>query len=261
MKNLTLSTLSMIIGLFSNVQAATIFEIQDGVSIYANDTAGHSGQYYDQTFNGDVNSPPISGADIKAAVTGNDLTKYARTFDYHIPTGPDNAYIDLTFGSDIYNGEGDDLVLFFAGNATVLSSGLQDYLFSIDVGADGSIEGSIDGTIEGGQMGVTDSTTFYNTSGVLENLPAGITADTITVEQKALYKVDFFASYALIDLDTFGFDQTTPLGDIRIYLGDKSIPALSGLGAYHLTAVPLPLSSVLFGSGLALLSLFRRKKI
>lgn len=254
MRNLTFCTLSLFFGLLSNIQAATIFEIQNDVSIYASDTVGHSGQYYDQTFNGDINSAPISGAEIKAAVTGNDLTKYVATFDYYIPTGPENAYIDLTFGSDLYNGEGYDLVLFFAGNSSITSDGVQDFLFSIDVGADESIEG--------GLIGVTDSTTFYNTSGILKNLPAGMTAESMTEADKTALDVAFFASYALIDLDNFDFDQTTPLGDIRLYLGDKSIPTLSGLGAYHTSApvvVPLPLSSVLFGSGLMLLSLFRRK--
>ena len=144
-------------------------------------------------------------------------------------------------------------MLFFAGNATTFLDGhYEDFLFSLDIGADGSIET--------GLLGVTDSTSFYNTSGVLENLPAGITADNITEQQMSDLGVSFFASYALIDLDAYGYDQTSPLGDIRIYLGDSSMPALAAVGAYHTTVVPLPLPALLFSSGLALLGWIGRRK-
>ncbi len=138
-----------------------------------------------------------------------------------------NSYIDLGFSGNIYNGDGVDLVLFFAGNGTNLSTGTFDYNFSVDIGADDSIEAS--------NIGVISSST------------------------SSIYGDRFFASYAMIDLDDFGFDQHTALGDIRIHLGDISMPALAAVGAYHTTAVPLPASLVLFGSGLTLLSLFRRK--
>lgn len=216
------------INLFSNVQAATIFDIQSGVSTFADTVTGSSGNYFDQTFNGDLSSPAITTSALSTAVTGSDLSTYAWTPDFHMPTGPDNAYIDLSFSSNIFNGAGADLVLFFAGNGTQFKDGhTEEFLFSIDVGANGSKEG--------GLFGVTTTTT------------------------SSIYGGSFYASYAAIDLDAFGFDQTTPLGDIRIYLGDSSMPALSALGAYHTSAVPLPMSALLFGSGLALLSLFRRK--
>jgi hypothetical protein len=239
--------------LFNNVQAATIFEIQDSVSIYADSVVNKSGDYYDQTFINFTTSSPLTISTLSATVAGSDLTKYAWTPDAHMPTGTANAYIDLSFADMIYNGDGNDLVLFFAGNGTTFQNGsYAEFKFSIDIGADGSIES--------GLLGVTDSTTFYKSSGVLEDLEAGMTSATITEEQKTSLGVSFFASYALIDLDAFGYDQTSPLGNIRIYLGDNSMPALAAVGAYHTTVVPLPLPAVLFSSGLALLGWVGRRK-
>ena len=217
-----------LVTLFSNAQAATIYEIQSDVSAYANNVVNSSENFYDQNFNKDLSSPYIDADALTTAVTGSAIDTYAFTNVFH-ETGTNDGYITLNFGIDIYNGAGADLVLFFAGNGTSLSTGIEPFLFSIDVGADGSKEG--------GLFGVTTTTTTTSN----------------------IYGDSFYASYATIDLDTFGFDQTTPLGDIQIYLGDSSMPALSALGAYHTSAVPLPMSALLFGSGLALLSLFRRK--
>lgn len=229
MKLLLLYIPLVFFSLFSNARAApvSIFEISDGVTIFSSAVTGSSGNYFDNNFNGNLNSP-IGGAALNNAVTGSDLTKYAWTPDFHQPSGPAGAYIDLSFDSDIFAGDGADLVLFFAGNGTNLSTGIEDFRFSIDVGADGSVEGAL--------MGVTTSST------------------------SSIYGNDFFASYAIIDLGLLGYNQTGPLGDIRIYLGDSSIPALAAVGAYHITAVPLPISAILFSSGLAMFSLFRRKK-
>jgi hypothetical protein len=236
MKHLPLYSLLALFALFSNAQAATIYDIQTGVSVYANTVTGHTGKYYyDQTYPVDLSSP-ITGNKIASAVTGGDLTSYAWSADSQMADGAKNAYIDLSFGSNvnIYNDDGADLVLFFAGTGTKFKNGdIKPFQFSIDVGGV-SLK-------DNGLMGVTSTTSVYNENdGIIGN--------------------EFFASYAMIDLDAFDFDQTIPLGDIRVYLGDSSMPALAALGAYHVTAVPLPLSSVLFGSGLALLSLFRRKK-
>lgn len=232
MKHLPLFFLLAHCALFNNTQAATIYDIQDGVSVYASSVTGHSGKYLDQTFAGNLNSP-INKKSLSSAVTGSDVKKYAWTADYHMPTGPDNAYIDLSFATSIYNGDGVDLVLFFAGNGTRFKDGhIEPFLFSIEVGGT-ALNNSA-------PMGVTTTTTAYNENdGVAGN--------------------EFYSSYAMIDLELSGFDQTTPLGDIRIYLGDSSMPALAALGAYHVTAVPLPSGVALFTSGLALLALFRRK--
>lgn len=229
MKHFSRYSFLALVTLFGNVHAATIYEIKSGVSTYATNVVSSSENFYDQDFNKDLSSPYIDADALTTAVTGSALDTYAFTNVAH-ETETNNGYITLNFGTDVYNRDGDDLVLFFAGTGTTFKDEhTEEFLFSIDVGNDG--------TYEGGLLGVTTSTT------------------------SDIYGGAFFASYAMIDLDTFGgFDQTTALGDIRIYLGDSSMPSLAALGAYHTTAVPLPLSSVLFGSGLALLSLFRRKK-
>lgn len=221
----SLLTLVAVLSLFSQAQAATIYEIRSGATTFAKTVVGSSGDFYDQSFiSFDATSPTNA---LSAAVTGNDLTTYAWTPNAHMPTVND-AYIDLSFGKNVVNGTGADLVLFFAGTGTNFKDGHSEpYLFSIDVGADGIKEGDV--------FNVTASTT------------------------DDIYGNEFFASYAIIDLDAFGFGDNESLGDIRIHLGDSSMPALAALGAYHVAPVPLPLSSVLFGSGLALLSLFRRK--
>lgn len=228
MKNLLLAISLTFVSLFSNAQAATIFEIQSDVIVYADTVNASSGDYFDHTFGGSLSEPNISSTQLSTAVTGADLTTYAWTADAHLPTGEPNAYIDLGFANNIYSGEGADLVLFFAGNATSLSTGIEEFLFSIDVGADGSLEGDL--------LGVTTSTT------------------------SSIYGDAFFASYAIIDLELLGLNQTEALGDIRIYLGDTSMPALAAVGAYHVTAVPLPLSAVLFASGISFLGWFGRRR-
>lgn len=229
MKHLPLISFALF-SLFSNVQAATIFEIQSGVTVYANSVTGSSGGYYDQSFGGSLSEAYINSTQLSNAVVGGDITTYAWTPDAHIPTGEPGAYIDLSFANNIYSGEGADLVLFFAGNATSMSTGIEDFLFSIDIGANGSIEGD--------KLGVTTSST------------------------SSIYNDAFFASYAIIDLELLGLNQTGALGNIRIYLDDSSMPALSAVGAYHTDAavVPLPLPAILFGSGLGLLGLIGRRR-
>jgi hypothetical protein len=251
MKHLPSYPLLAFLALFSNAQAVTITEIQDGVSVYANSVEHHSGKYFDQTFVYDdtltINknfSSPLSRNEINTAVTGSDLMTYAWTPDYNLPTGTgqNDAYLDLRFATDIFNGDGADLVLFFAGTGTKFKTEtpgefvFEPFQFSLDVGADGILETDAFG-----------ATTF------------GVT----TSETSDIYGGKFFASYAMIDLDNFvGFDTTTSLGDIRIYLGDGSMPALAAVGAYHTQAavVPLPLPALLFSSGLLLLSWMGRRK-
>lgn len=224
--------------LYSNAQAATIYDIKNGVSVFSDTYGGSTGVYFDQTFSDFATSSPLSNSELAADITGGDLTNYAWTPNAHLPSSKlpginpvNNSYVDLGFSGGIYNGDGADLVLFFAGNGTSLSTGIEEYAFSLDIGANGSIE-------------IADSSVITSTS-------------------SDLYGDAFYASYAIIDLDGYGFDQSTPLGDIRVHLGDSSMPALAALGAYHTTAVvPLPLPVILFSSGLACLGwIGRRKKV
>ena len=229
MKHLHLYSLALLI-LFGNVQAATIFEIQSDVAVYASSVEDKTGDYYDQTFTDFASSTALTKNQLAADVTGSDLTKYAWTPNANLSNPVGNSYIDLAFSGNIYNGIGDDLVLFFAGTGTTFKDGhAEPYLFSVDIGADDTIE--------------------------------ALNQGVITSSTSDIYGDLFFASYAMIDLDDYGFDQQTPLGTIRLHLGDTSMPALAALGAYHTTAVvPLPLPVILFSSGLALLGWIGRRK-
>ena len=237
MKHSIIYFIFSLLAVSANSQAATISEIQNGVAVYASSVVTSSGNYYDQDFVYDKSQSleknfdsPINSAALSTAATGGNLNTYAWTPEYNLSSGVDRAYIELSFANSIYNGEGADLVVFFAGTGTNFNDGTsKTYQFSVDI------------------AGVA-----LNNGGLF---------DVVSTTTADLYSDKFYASYALIDLDQFGFDQTTALGDIRLYLDDKSMPALAALGAYHVTAVPLPMSSVLFGSGLIpLLSLLRRKK-
>jgi len=238
MKYVLILSLLALLNLFNHAQAVTIDVIQQDVAYYAKNVTDNAGDYYDQSFVYDSSltpeknfTSPILDSELAAAVTGSDLTTYARTPDANLSTDPNytNAsYIDLSFGKTVraFNGEGTDLVLFFAGNATTFQNGdVENFLFS------------------------------FETTGFKSELLGVTTSDTSDI-----YNYDFFASYALIDLSDFGFEANASIGNFRIYMGDTSMPALAALGAYNATVVPLPFSAVLFGSGLALLSLFRRKK-
>ncbi len=231
MKYVLILSLLALANLFNNAQAALITDIQLGVTYYADSVTGSNGDYFDQSFAGDLSAPPVDAAQLETAVTGSDLTTYVRTFEANLTTDPNyvnNNYIDLSFGNTIkaFNGNGADLVLFFAGNATKFKdNSIQEYLFSFETGS-----------FKSDLLGVTTS------------------------KSSALYGYQYFASYALIDLSDYGFAANAIIDDFRIYMGDSSMPSLAAVGAYNATVVPLPLSSVLFGSGLALLSLFRRKR-
>jgi len=237
MKYSALYFLLSLLAVSTTTKAVTITEIQGGVAVYADSVMASSGNYYDQNFVYDSNltlqqnfASPINPAALSTAVTGSNLTTYAWTPEYNLSSGVDRAYIDLSFANNIYNGNGADLVLFFAGTGTNFKDGTsKTFQFSMDIG------------------GVS--------------LNGGGPFDVVATKTSDIYNDKFYASYAMIDLGLFGFDQTTALGDIRIYLDDKSMPALAALGAYNTSAiVPLPMSAVLFGSGLTLLSLFRRKR-
>jgi len=228
MKNILITIAIAASSVTASVQSATIYDIQSDVSVYANGIHGVIGDYYDQNFTS-LDSP-INQQTLKDNVTGSDLTTYAWSAEGNLPSGDGGAYIDLRFSQNLYNHEGNDLVLFFAGTGTLFKDGhTEAFLFSADVGIDGSLEAD--------NMGV-------------------LTSDTSDI-----YGDRFFASYAFIDLAD-SIDGITPFKDIRIFMDNTSMPALAAVGAYHTipTAVPLPLPALLFLSGLSVFGLFTRRR-
>lgn len=165
----------------------------------------------------------ISVDQLRADVTDTDESTYVLSLD---PI----AYVDLAFNTtNIYNGAGDDLVLFFVGT---------DFSFSFDLDVVGDNSGAMS----------------YSTS---------ITPVT-TIITDAFGEHTLTA--ASINLDDFGFASDVALTDFRILLGtDDSInmPAFSLAGGFHTSptaVVPLPLPMLLFASGLGLLGWAGRRK-
>lgn len=156
----------------------------------------------------------------------------------YVPNSP-SAYIDLGFnGYDIYNGAGDDLVVFIVGNNT--SFGLEVY----DI--DGKMVNKNTYSVAG-----DGSDTVYDNDGnwLCVNDANGDCA--------------YALSSVFIDLgDTLAGDVA--IGKLRILLGTDyrtpSGPAFSLAGGFYTTPVPLPLPAILFASGLGLLGWVGRRK-
>jgi len=145
-----------------------------------------------------------------------------------------NASLELGFnGFDIYNGAGNDLVIFIVGN---------DSPFELNVFDKSGA------TMSSGIFSVTtDNTVFDNAGNWLcvggsDNLCTG----------------GFPLSAVFIDFgDTIAGDIA--VGSIQLSLGNSAF-SLAGGFYTEPTVVPLPLSVVLFGSGLALLGWTGRRK-
>jgi hypothetical protein len=170
------------------------------------------------------------------------------------------AYIDLGFkGFDVYNGAGNDLVVFMVGNTTS---------FGLDVlDANGTV-------VNSGVYNVATPTFASDGS----NLDLGDTVVNNNGHWLCVNGTDNFCtngaalSAIFIDLeDSIAGDIA--LGGIRIFLGEKFNginpdtgapirPRFSLAGGFHTeaTVVPLPLSVILFSSGLALLGWTGRKR-
>lgn len=145
-----------------------------------------------------------------------------------------NASIDLGFnGFNIYNGAGNDLVIFIVGNGSP---------FGLDVfDTNGAIMSS-------NIFNVETSNTVYDNNG---NWLCVDGSDNLCTGGYALSAVflDFGNSVA----------GDVAVGKLQLTLGNA---AFSMAGGFHTSAtvVPLPLSVVLFSSGLALLGLTGRRR-
>jgi len=192
----------------ANVQALTIGGI-GGISATADTLVGSFGTFYnyDSATALDIISPAQLAADLTDASES--------TYVWSSSVG---AYVDMAFnGVNVFNGTGNDLVLFFVGFGT------------------------------GFDLTIDETTNSYGTFD---------TGFDVT---------DSFGTYALVaqyvNLDDFFLAPNASLGDFRVRLGSElGYPALSLAGAFNSGSleVPLPLPAMLFGSGLAMLGLFRR---
>ncbi len=195
----------------------------------------------------------LNNASLANVVTSNPAT-------YALSPFRDTAHIDLGFnGFNIYNGAGNDLVIFIVGNTTS---------FGLDIF-------DINGTVVNTGVYNVATPTFASDG---SNLDLGDTVldnngNWLCVNGSDEFCTDGAALSAIfIDLkDSIAADVA--LGGIRIFLGedfnginpgngDPIRPRLSLAGGFHTeaTVVPLPLSVILFSSGLALLGWTGRKR-
>lgn len=159
------------------------------------------------------------------------------TSDYRTSVKSDesDAYLDLTFSSNVVNGTGNDLILFFVGN---MSS------FGLDVfdNTGNSINNS-DYTIATPTYDGTTTTDYGDT--VRDAFGESILLDNFPL---SAILIDFGESYEGTTIDT-----------LHLTLKDSNF-ALAGGFHTQATVVPLPMSIILFGSGLSLLGWLGRKK-
>lgn len=151
-----------------------------------------------------------------------------------------NAYIDLGFNDDVINGAGNDLILFFVGNTTT---------FSLDVYDNASTPQLIN-TIQ--------HTLIAPTFGTGSNVSDYGDAVRDATKNERILLDGFQLSAILIDFgDSY---EGTGIGSLHLTLENSNF-ALAGGFHTNTAVVPLPLSVVLFSSGLALLGWVGRRKI
>lgn len=180
----------------------------------------------------------LDSAALTSAVTNNPA-------DYVLAPYRNSAYIDLGFnGYDIYNGIGDDLVVFIVGNSTNFGLDVFDNTGAVissdtyHVPADGSSTVFDD---EGNWLCVGGSDSSC-TGG------AALSAIFIDLEDSIAGDVALGGIRILIGEDYNGIDTL------------QTRPRLSLAGGFHVTPVPLPLPIVLFASGLGLLGWIGRRR-
>ncbi len=205
----------------TQVHAISIAGIDGITLINQTDQVVGSSSTTNTDFQNQLHGNPISQATLHDNLTDTDLN----SFVYSTAIEPE-PWIDINLNSTFYNGDGADLVMFFAGSSNINLS--------------------------------------INTS------PAGSSiVNFATIELAGnIVDADYFSyplTAALIDLDAFGigFASSTKLDSLRIMMARTDrLPLLAMVGGFHTSpaAVPLPLSALLFASGLGLLALAGKQR-
>ena len=209
------------LGFFSQ-QALAVPVLGEDFSAYANSVVGKSGSFLTDLGNA-VDGTNWSSADID--VDGAITDASAETSMLGTSAG---AYVDLAFSAPVFDGDGNDLKLFFVGN--------NGHFFDLSVFVDGVSMGTVSYSLPNpdGDTGFTDSS--YPTDGI----------------------------FALaVDFADFGGLGIDPVSKIRLIIGDgytanSAVPSF--IGAYNVAPVPVPAAVWLFGSGLLGLAGISRRK-
>lgn len=234
MKNFLLT--SFILTLFTASAQATTISVGtiDGINV-ANMLLGSSSSAScdsDKT-SANCDFQNFDGTLLNDIELANTVTSNAANYTYSSIAG-NNASIDLGFnGFDIYNGAGDDLVIFIVGNGS--SFGLDVF----DTNGD---------TMSSGIYSVFDTDAVYDADG--NWLCVG---DSVNVCPNGYALSAIFVDFG----ETIAGDVA--VGRMELSLGNAAF-SLAGGFYTEPTVVPLPLSVVLFSSGLALLGWTGRRK-
>ena len=148
----------------------------------------------------------------------------------------DPASLTLSFGTDIFDGAGIDLSIFFVGAGS----------HTTDITL-------FDGT-PSSKLNYPNLSPTYTNFCVEINMLPGCTDDVDKGNDQGIFVLD-------VDFSDFSFLGSNALTQLKLDIGNgAAIPSL--VGAYNLnaTVVPLPLPIVLFSSGLALLGFVGRKR-
>ncbi|VAW65283.1 hypothetical protein MNBD_GAMMA08-3003 [hydrothermal vent metagenome] len=206
----------------SSASAVTVAGINFADNAIADVATGSNSQFLN--WNPTYDETGISAAQLSADMTDTSAGTYVFSFDA-------GAYIDMSFSSvDVYNGEGNDLALFFVGSDA--QTGTLNLL--------------------GTEYSTAFTTPVFTGESVTE-LFNDINGNPVISP--------IYVSY--FDLDVFGIDNQTAINNFRLEIGNGSaVPAL--LAAINTspgtTPVPVPAPFLLLLSGLAGLGFFGRKK-